>query len=113
MIIKLNSYSLANKILNECQASYSYDGAQALAEFFDENSENEEFDAVIIRSEWGEYKSAIEAAGEYGWEADDDDDDNDDDDDEKEEKREKQALSFLEDNTTILVHDSGVTIFNF
>jgi len=110
MIIKLFSYSLANQIMRDCQANYSSDGARALAEFFDENAEEEEFDAVAIRCDWSEYKSACEAASEYGWEEDVDDDD---DDDEKEEKRESQALSFLEDKTTVLIHDSGVTILNF
>jgi hypothetical protein len=109
MIIKLFSCSLANQILNDCQANYSHDGARALAEFFDENAEGEEFDAVAIRCDWSEYKSACEAAGEYGWEEEEDEEE----DDEKEEKRESQALSFLEDKTTVLVHDSGVTIFNF
>jgi len=111
MIIKLFSYSLASQILNDCQANYSHDGARALAEFFDENAEDEEFDAVAIRCDWSEYKSACEAAGEYGWEEEEEEDD--DDDDEKEEKRESQALSFLEERTTVLVHDSGVTIANF
>ena len=108
MIIQLNSYALANQILSDCQANYSYNGALALAEFFDENAENEEFDPVTIRCDWSEYKSAIEAASDYGW-----DDDDDDDDDDKEEKKEKSALNFLENNTTVLVHDSGVTIVNF
>jgi len=110
MIIKLFSYSLANQILNDCQANYSPDGARALAEFFDENAEDEEFDAVAIRCDWSEYASAVEAAGEYGWEEEDDEDD---DDDEKEEKKENHALSFLEERTTVLIHDSGVTILNF
>ena len=106
MIIQLNGYALANQILSDCQANYSHSGAFALAEFFDENAENEEFDPVAIRCDWSEYKSAIEAAKDYGWGwkyADDDDG----------EKREKSAMNFLENKTTVLVHDSGVTIFNF
>jgi len=109
MIIKLFSYSLANQILNDCQANYSSDGARALAEFFDENAEEEEFDAVAIRCDWSEYKSACEAASEYGWEEEEEEEE----DEEKEEKRESQALSFLEEKTTVLIHDSGVTIANF
>lgn len=110
MIIQLNSYALANQILSDCQANYSYSGAVALAEFFDEHAENEEFDPVAIRCDWSEYKSAIEAASDYGWKYDDEDDEDDEDDDEK---KEKSAMNFLENNTTVLVHESGVMIVNF
>ena len=107
MIIQLNSYALANQILSDCQASYSYSGALSLAEFFDEHAENEEFDAVAIRCDWSEYKNAIVAAKEYGWKYDEDEDEDED------EKKEKSAMNFLEHNTIVLVHDSGIMLVNF
>lgn len=109
MIIQLNSYALANQILSDCQANYSYSGALALAEFFDEHAADSEFDPVAIRCDWSEYKSAIEAAEEYGWKYEDEEEE----DEEEEEEKEKSAMAFLEDKTTVLVHESGVMIVNF
>lgn len=107
MIIQLNSYALANQILSDCQANYSHSGAFALAEFFDEHAENEEFDPVAIRCDWSEYKSASAAAKEYGWKYEDEEDEDD------EEKKEKSAMNFLVNNTIVLTHESGVMIVNF
>lgn len=52
----LSVYDIANALLQDQHAGWSYAGAQALASFLDENcDENEEFDVVAIRCEFSEY----------------------------------------------------------
>jgi hypothetical protein len=99
MKITLNQSDIADLLRKDDHAGWSYKGANALAEWLDENlDENEEFDAVAIRCEWSEYESAFEAAGDNGWEDGEDGDEEDED----EETKNQAAFEWLESRTLVL-----------
>jgi hypothetical protein len=87
-------------------ARWSRNGAAALVEYL-ENVEDEcgteiEFDHVALRCDFTEYKSALEAATQCGFEpsafqAEDDD----------------AAFEWLQDRTQVIEFESGVIIRNF
>lgn len=98
----------AHELLNDENASWTYAGAYALAEWLEECEEDMgeeiEFDRVAIRCEFSEYGSALEAALEYDWtdrESDDDD------------TREASALKWLQDQTSVIEFDGGIIIQQF
>jgi hypothetical protein len=65
-----------------------------------------ELDVVAICCDWTEYASATEAAEAYGWECPESDD-------EKNDLSDREALQYLNDETTVLELSSGVLVFNF
>ena len=72
------------------------------------SGEDSEFDPIAISCDWTEYESALEAAEGYGFKAEDVSDD------EKASKADRDALTFLCDETTVLELSSGaVVIFNY
>lgn len=87
---------------------FSYNGLQALFDHLEEmeagSGEEMELDVIAICCDYSEHATALEAATEYGFEADSDED---------EEANEKAALEYLCDNTTVLSFDGGVIILNY
>ena len=65
MIETLNTYDIANRLLQDANANWSRPGAFALAEYLqsieDDTGEQMEFDAVAIRCDWSEWPSAVNA----------------------------------------------------
>lgn len=107
----LNAYQVADLLLEDNNAGWSYPGAQALAQALEEldNDTNpdgpgSEFDRVAIRCEFSEYETALAAAREYGYGLDDDDDDD---------ETEANALTWLQERTHIIEFDGGIILQQF
>jgi hypothetical protein len=94
MKITLNQNNIADLLRKDDYAKWSYKGANTLAEWLDENEdENEEFDAVSLRCEYAEYESASVAAEDFGWEGENEED---------EEVKNQIAFEWLESRTLVL-----------
>ena len=108
MKITLNTNDIVNHLLRDTNARWSRDGAEALAEHLEEmedsTGEEMELDVVAIRCDFSEYPSAAEAAGEYGWSADET---------EFDDANESAALSWLNDRTFVISFDGGVIVSQF
>ena len=116
----LNTYQIADALKNDTNASWSYAGANALAEYLEEYEESTgeemELDVCAIRCDFSEYSYALECALEYGWSPEAsilDDDDNLRPDDEVEEENEELALKWLENRTQVISFDGGIIIARF
>jgi hypothetical protein len=99
----------AIKLLKEDDnADWSWSGAEALVGYLegleDSLDKSIEFDRVVIRCEYSEYSSALEAAEHYGFIPEDDEDEDD---------VESSAITYLEDRTTVIKFDGGVIIQQF
>ena len=91
--------------------NFSRAALEALFAHFDEmeRDQGEEFelDVIAICCDWTEYDSALEAAEAYGFEPKDSDD-------ERADTSERDALEFLQDNTTVLdLSVNGVVVLNY
>ena len=97
----LSTNELIDELRRDEYASWSYDGAKALADYLQEYEESTgeelEFDPVAIRCEFTEYESAIDAAAQYTSEF----------------TTEAAALEYLEDHTSVITYDGGVIIQDF
>ena len=104
----LTTNQVADMLMQDDNAAWSYAGARALAEHLEEidrESEQEmDFDRVAIRCEFSEYASATEAAGNYDWEPGEDAD---------EDEAEKSALQYLQERTTVIEFTGGVIIQDY
>ena len=110
----LSQYDIANELHNDENNGYSWQGCLALAEWLDENlDENEEFDRVAIRCDYSEYESALKAALEYGYDPDESEPDDDESEEEREDKAQVEALEWLESQTMVLQFDDGIIIQDF
>lgn len=90
---------------------FSRKALEALFEYYElserENGEELELDVVSVCCDWTEYDSALEAAESYGFEADESED-------ERADMSERDALEFLQDNTTVLdLGTNGVVVLNY
>lgn len=105
----LSTSQIADRLIADTNAGWSWAGAKALAEYLEQLDEDmgeeTEFDGVAIRCEYSEYESAIDAVSNY----DDFEPDEDADDDEKEEA----ALEWLRYRTSVIEFDGGVIIRDF
>jgi len=85
---------VADALLADENASWSYSGARALAEYLedyeDQTGESLEFDRVAIRCDFSEYETAVEAAEECGFEGD-----------------EEASLEWLQERTTAFAFTSA------
>lgn len=96
--------------------NYTYEGYEALYNWFEEYDEcsgsETELDVIAICCDFTEYSTADEAASEYfeyeGMVFDDEGNET-----ETAEEVEKKALNFLNDNTMVIVFDSGIIIQAF
>ena len=97
----LSTDQIADTLRRDYYASWSYDGAFALAEYLREYEESTgeelELDPIAIRCEFTEYENAIEAAAQYTSEF----------------TTEAAALEYLEDHTNVITYDGGVIIQDF
>lgn len=108
MKITLNTYDIANRLMRDDNAKWSRSGAYALADYLqeleDSIGEEGELDVVAIRCEFSEFSSAAEAAGEYGWSADES---------EYDDANEAAALSWLSNRTSVIEFNGGIIIAKF
>lgn len=108
----LTTSQAADLLLKDDNANWSYAGAKALIEYFEEMEDQDEpieFNHIEIRCEWSEYESAREAAEQLvsdPW-ADDLDPDAD------EEEIEAAALEVLNERTTVIPFRGGVIVRDF
>ena len=88
---------------------FSVPALRALFEYYEEidreAQEEMEFDPIAICCDWTEYASATEASEAYGWECPESDD-------EKNDTSEREALQYLNDETTVLELSSGLLVLN-
>ena len=105
----LNTWEIADALFLDKNAGWSYEGANALAEYLEQYEEDTgeelELDVVAIRCDYSEYASATEAAENYA--------DHDYEDDMDDDEKEAAALKYLQDNTTVIEFDGGVIIQQF
>jgi hypothetical protein len=87
---------------------FSYDGLQALFEYLEEYEEGTgeqiELDVIALCCDFSEYPDALAAASEYGFEADTDQDDD---------EQQEAALEWLQNQTQVIEHKSGLIIQQF
>ena len=116
MIKTLSTHDVAHELSSNKDNGFSYQGALALAEYFEEleNSTGEpiELDTVAIRCEYSEYTSAYEAASNYfdypGMVYDENGDET-----MTADEVETSALEYLQDKTQAIIFDGGVIILQF
>ena len=109
----LSTSQAADLLKADTNASWSRLGAFALVEHLEQLEEDTgteiEFDAVVIRCDYSEYDSALEAALEQGFEPNP----NLGEEEQSQEDKEADALSWLQDQTQVIEFDGGVIIANF
>lgn len=88
------------------QKSYSYEGFNALYDYFEDMGEDMELDAIAICCEFSEYPSALECISDCGYDFEADETDS-------EEAQEEAAREYLQENTTLLVFTGGIIIGDF
>jgi hypothetical protein len=77
-------------------------------EEIDRESEMEmELDVIALCCAFAEYPNAIKAAAAYGWESEDVGDD------EKADASDREALEFLQDETTVIEFEGGILVQNY
>lgn len=88
---------------------FSYDALKAIFEWYEEleegTNEEMEFDPIAICCEWSEYESALECIEDCGYSHKPEG--------ETGEEKEADALQWLQDQTTVLEHSSGIVIVRF
>jgi hypothetical protein len=92
--------------------NFTPDALRALFDYFEEmessTGEEMELDVIAICCEWSEFKTATEAAIEYGWEAPEIEEGS-----ERDDTSERDALEFLMDNTQVVEFSGGVVVMGF
>jgi hypothetical protein len=108
MKLTIGIYDLADMLTNDAPKAWTRVGALELAKWFEEiendTGDQIEIDLIGIRVSYSEYDSVLEAASEYGWEADAS---------EYAEQHEAAARQFLEARTEIRLFSGGVLVLNF
>ena len=108
----LSTREVADELLEDDNASWTYEGAYALAEYleqYEEGLDTEiELDIVAMRCEYSEYESAVECIEECGYDCDFSDCDQNDID-----EMEEFAMEHLLYHTSVIVFDSGIIIADF
>jgi len=112
MKITLTESEFINRFLAIRPNQFSREALAALFEHLGElereMQEEVEFDPIGICCDWTEYASALECAEGYGFEP------KDSSDDERADMSERDALEFLQDNTTVLdLGTNGVVVLNY
>ena len=101
----LDTYDIVDALRKDDNANWSYNGAKALAEYFEEYEESTgeemELDVCAIRCDFSEYASLQEWADDYGHEYDKDADDD---------EQEGEIRRFVADNTTLIEFSGGVIV---
>ena len=108
MIQTLSTGQAADLLCADQYAKWTYAAARALVEYLEELEDETgtpiEFDATAIRCDYAEYQSALQAATEFGFEADEDED---------EDERKESALAWLQDRTQVIEFEGGVVVAAF
>jgi hypothetical protein len=111
MYQNINTHDAIAQLMDDELANWSWDGAKALIEYFEELEGSIdkplELDTVAIRCDFSEYDSVIEAAEHYDFILDDSIPPDDED------EIEAAALQYLEDRTTVIQFKGGVIIQQF
>ena len=111
MKITLSTNDIASRLIDDSYASWSYNGANALAEWLEEYEESSgmecEFDACAIRCDFSEYESLVDWAEEnlsdYKEELGIDEDMDEDEIDDK-------IRECINNNTTLIEFDGGIIV---
>lgn len=111
----LNTYEIADRLFRDENASFSYAGAHALAEYLEQlesdTGEEMEFDRVAIRCDFAEWTSLVEWAEDYfakDWkdslciEPEDTEEENDD-----------AIREYIRDHGTLLEFEGGIIVSSF
>ncbi len=89
---------------------FSYDAKRAIFDYLEEYEESTdtkvEFDPIAICCEYSEYASALDCIKDCGYSFTPDKDETPD-------QQEASALEWLQEQTTVLSHDSGIVIMQF
>lgn len=75
-----------------------------IEEMESDTGEECELDVIGLCCDWQEFKTALEAAVEYGFDGDEDED---------EDAREEAALDWLREQTQVVEFDGGVLVMGF
>lgn len=108
MIQTLSTGQAVNLLCADQYAKWSRLAAFALVEYLEELEDSMgfpiELDVMAIRCGYSEYESALQAAIEFGFEADWDED---------EDELEESALAWLQDQTHVIEFEGGVVVAAF
>lgn len=106
----LNTNEIADRLFRDENASFTYAGAHALAEYLEQleedSGEEMEFDQVAIRCDFAEYSSPQEAAEDHGWTPDSHIA-------EDGQECDADALQWLQDRTSVIEFEGGVIVSSF
>ncbi|MCH9712853.1 MAG: hypothetical protein K0U20_09540 [Proteobacteria bacterium] len=88
---QLSTYEMINDLMDDDYASYTYDQAEALVNYYEELSEDIdiEWDSVAIRCEWTTYDNIEEVKNNYS---------------------DLESLEQLEENTQVIVAEDNTLI---
>jgi len=112
----LTTYDIAHELLQDENANWSYNGAFALARYFDdyeqETGEELELDVVAIRCDFNEYASLVDWATDYftQWRGDLN---IDEDLEEGDEEIDEAIRSYIQDNGQLVEFDGGIIVSSF
>jgi hypothetical protein len=108
MKMTIGTYDVADMLINASEKAWTRSGALSMAEWLQDMEEDSrmeiEIDPIAIQCGYTEYKSVMDAASEYGWEADST---------EFADQQESAARHFLEERTEIRLFAGGVLVLNF
>lgn len=109
MKMTLSRTRAAHMLLDDKNASWSYDGAMALCEYLEELEEDcgeeMEFDVVAIRCDYSEHASLEEWAKDYGFEPESSTED--------EREREEEIRDYIMDHGQLIEFEGGVIVSSF
>jgi hypothetical protein len=108
MKLTLSKYAVADLLIADNNANWSYAGAHALADYLEEMEEDTgeeiEFDVVAIRCDYSEYESLAKWADKYGFNIDEDED---------EEAAEESIREYIQDRGQLVEFEGGIIVSSF
>ena len=108
MKITLTTEQIAESLRAYSQNAWTYEGSLEIAEWLEENEahagEEFEFDAAAIHGAFSEFKTATEAAQNFGWAPDET---------EFDAANEAAAVAWLEMRTDIRIFPYGIIVVSF
>ena len=108
MKITLTTEQVAESLRRYSENAWTYAGSLEIAEWLTENEEHAgeefEFDAAAIHGAFSEFKTAVEAAQNFGWAPDET---------EFDDANEAAAVSWLESRTDVRLFPSGIIVVSF
>ena len=105
----LSTEQAVNILLEDRYANWSYDGARALIEYFEELKETpleeSELDRVALRCAYSEYASLVEWAEDYGADMSEAPEDED--------ERDEEFRDYIQEHGTLIEFDGGIIVSCF